>query len=133
MERLNAIKETLRSGFPISENDIKWITKTINEKGYESINGLSFPIKLDIESNQKRYNWLWNLYKSSTGKIRKNNPFCDLIINALNNFSHIKIISFCNITYNGNRWYFIPIYKVYTKKGFGFQYRVIDNKIQLVG
>ncbi len=71
-----------------------------------------------------------NLYKTPTGKERKNNPFGYREKNILDNYKgeRFQFVGFYN---NGNRWrdYYIPIYSL-----CGMEYYVnSEGSIQIVG
>lgn len=82
------------------------------------------------EQTEKGLSWLLNLWKSPTGKERKNNPFGYREQEVLETFSHF--------TYDGhidagqyNSWY-APIYTVVGKDAT-FQYYVAGGEIKIIG
>jgi len=69
--------------------------------------------RLDAEQTKKGYDFLMNLWKSPTGKVRTNNPFSEREQKVLENFSHFEFEGFMN----GQ-----PVYIVMAKNGSSFEY-----------
>ena len=85
------------------------------------------------EQAQKGFSWLWNLYKSPTGKERKNNPFGYREMEALD--SGLDYFTYDGHFDAGNgfvRWH-TPIYTFYGKNGGSFQYYVSGGNINIIG
>lgn len=87
---------------------------------------------LSDEQNQKGYDWLKNLWVTPNGKERKNNPFGYREQDALKNFSHCTLKGYYDAG-NYYRSYYIPLYDVYTKDGYGFEYYVNAGQIHITG
>lgn len=70
-----------------------------------------------------------NLYKTPTGKERKNNPFGYREMNILDNYKG-KRFQFVGFYNDGNRWhdYYTPIYSL-----CGMEYYVNSEGIQIIG
>lgn len=86
---------------------------------------------LSKEQNEQGYAWLMSLWKTPAGRERKENPYGYREQEALENFSHCTLV---------DRWsagsyhrYEVPVYDVWTKDGYGFQYYVWGGKINIVG
>ena len=97
---------------------------------YDSCNnGYGF----DLEKSQikKGFNWLMNLYKSPTGKIRSNNPYGYREISVLESFEKITLIDFYN---SGNLWvkFYVQYYRVIGKDNT-FEYCVYNGEIHILG
>ena len=94
-----------------------------------SNNGCDTEIDVTPEQSAKGYKWLMNLYKTPTGKERKNNPFGYREMNILDNYKgeRFQFVGFYN---DGNRWhdYYTPIYSL-----CGMEYYVNSEGIQIIG
>jgi hypothetical protein len=130
----------LKEGGPVTNQQVNHIFKTLNGSntelkemikqvfqtyGYEGT-------KLTDEQSQKGYDWLKNLWKSPTGKERKNNPFGYREQAALENFDRCELSGYYDAD-NGYRSFYIPIYDVYSKDGYGFNYYVSGGEISIIG
>lgn len=84
------------------------------------------------EQTKKGLAWLLNQWKTPRGVERKNNPFGIRETDALENFSHF---TFDGLYDAGNQYvkWFVPIYSVHAKDGYGFQYVVTRGGIQIIG
>lgn len=89
-------------------------------------------LNLSDEQNLKRFNWLKNLWLTPKGVERKNNPFGYREQDALENFSHITLKGFYDAG-NYHHTYYIPMYDVYTKDGYGFEHYVSGGEINITG
>lgn len=89
-------------------------------------------VELSDEQVLKGFDWLKNLMVTPNGKERKNNPFGYREQDALQNFGTIKLKGYYDAG-NYYRSYFIPIYDVYSKDGYGFEYYVNGGKIHITG
>lgn len=80
---------------------------------------------------QKGFSWLLNLYKSPTGKVRKNNPFGAREISILENFAYFLFAGFIDL--NAFSDYSLrnlsPYYYVYDKYNNSFGYYMKAGKI----
>lgn len=101
------------------------INKTSIRKNYSGVT----EIDVTPEQSAKGYKWLMNLYKTPTGKERKNNPFGYREMNILDNYKgeRFQFVGFYN---DGNRWhdYYTPIYSL-----CGMEYYVNSEGIQIIG
>jgi hypothetical protein len=90
-------------------------------------------LQVTPEQAQKGFEWLWNLYKSPTGKERKNNPYGYREQEALD--SRLKGFTYDGHIDAGNSfvsWY-APIYTFIGKDGGCFQYYVSGGNINIIG
>lgn len=117
------VSEILAAGV-ISEKDLN-LFKSRQNRGlceYEDIEPLFLDyIALSDDQTAKGVNWLRDLYKSPSGKIRKNNPFGAREIDVLEG-ENIKI-NLCGF-YDAGRYgchNYTPNYCVYSEKG-SFEY-----------
>ena len=124
MKNLNAIAE---SGV-ITEREILTIKSRLN-RGVDCWqifdNG---NLTITPEQTEKGFNWLWNLYKSPTGKIRKNNPFGNWEISALEDFAGFELVDFVD-TGNGFVSWFVPVYRVKSHLSGEFDYYMENGQI----
>lgn len=118
------VSEILETGV-ISEKDLNLLKSRLNRRlcKYDDIEPiiLNYGVKLDDEQITKGINWLRNLYKTPTGKIRKSNPFGAREISVLES-EDIKI-DLCGF-YDAGRCgcqKYIPNYCVYSESG-SFEY-----------
>lgn len=124
----------------ITEKQINLISRRLNAKHdlkeVDAIHSLAVrgeEIRITPEQAQKGFDWLMNLYKSPSGKERKNNPFGIREMNMLDT-------GLGHFTYDGHfdagnayhEWY-TPIYSFVDKEGFSFQYYVAGGSIHLIG
>jgi len=86
---------------------------------------------LSDEQNKQGIEWLTNLWKSPTGKERKNNPFGYREQAAIENFSHFQLVDAFASGYYAN--YQVPVYDMLTKDGYGFQYYMQGGEIHIIG
>lgn len=101
------------------------IKDTFNSEHFEGFT-------LGDAQNRKAYEWLLNQWKNPAGAERKNNPFGYREQDAIENFSHCTLKGY----YDAGNYYhsfYIPIYDVYTKDGYGFEYYVSNGKIHITG
>lgn len=117
------VSEILSTGV-ISEKDLNLLKSRLNRGmcEYEDIEPLFLDyIALSDDQTTKAANWLRNLYKTPTGKIRKSNPFGAREISVLES-ENIKI-DLCGF-YDAGRYgcqNYIPNYCVYSESG-SFEY-----------
>ncbi len=81
---------------------------------------------------QKGYDWLKNLWVTPAGAERKNNPYGYREQDALENFSHITLKGYYDAG-NYSHSYYVPLYDVHTKDGYGFEYHMVNGTISIVG
>lgn len=132
LETSQIIENVLSNGV-ITEREILLLKKRANNGDNEAANfypSCDIEIEITEEQSAKGYKWLMNLYKTPTGKERKNNPFGYREMNILDNYKgeRFQFVGFYN---NGNilRDYYIPIYSL-----CGMEYYVNGKgSIQIVG
>lgn len=132
LETSQIIENVLSNGV-ITEREVLFLKKRANNGDNEAANfypSCDIEIEVTEEQSAKGYKWLMNLYKTPTGKERKNNPFGYREMNILDNYKgeRFQFVGFYN---NGNRWrdYYIPIYSL-----CGMEYYVNSKgSIQIVG
>ena len=119
----------------IQENEINLLKKRLNAgEPYELLEALhnSEGLALSEEQNEKGYKWLLDKWQTPTGKERKTNPFGYREMEALKNFDHFEIVGFYDAgRYGFSNW--MPIYDVYAKDGYGFQYIVKGGQPYIIG
>ena len=115
-EETEKLIATITAKGVIEENEILLIKNSLT-KGVIEFSEIEelFEANVFVSELQaaKGFNWLWNLYKSPIGKIRKNNPFCEYEIKKLENIMkeglyQFQLVGFYNIgNYNS---FYIPVY-----------------------
>jgi hypothetical protein len=128
----------LEAGFLVSKKEQDNLFKILNGSNTELIDKLkellneSEGISLSDEHSNQGKDWLLNLWKSLTGKERKNNPFGYREQEILTDFSHCELAGYYN---GGNRYmnYYIPLYDVVSNDGSSFQYYMQGGEISIVG
>jgi hypothetical protein len=126
---MRTIQEIANAG-TITENEIRTICRRLNA-GTMKVNELE-PIwnvgGVDVtpEQSAKGFNWLMNLWKTPTGKERKNNPYGWREQDILEHYDGCK---FFDVYDCGNRYFqhWAPCYDC------GFQYYVSGGQIQIIG
>lgn len=123
------IIENVLSNRVITEREVLLLKRRANNGDDEAANfypSCGTEIEVTEEQSVKGFAWLMNLYKTPTGKERKNNPFGYREMNILDNYKGERF-QFVN---NGNRWrdYYIPIYSL-----CGMEYYVNSEGIQIIG
>lgn len=109
-----------------SDEDLKSEIKAIfNDSNFEDF-------ELSAEQSLKGFDWLKNLWVTPKGAERKNNPFGYREQSALENFDRITLKGYY---YAGNRYFthYIPLYDVYAKTDYGFEYYVWNGQISIIG
>lgn len=104
------------------KNEIKAI---FNDSDFEGL-------KLSAGQVLQGFDWLKNLWVTPSGAERKNNPFGYREQDALENFDRITLKGYYDAG-NYHRQYFIPIYNVYSKSDYGFEYYVNGGQISIIG
>lgn len=119
----------------ISESDINLIKNRINRG--EDVDLDAFyekeGILLTPQQDQKGFQFLWDLYKTPTGKERGNNPFGWREQNVLENFDHFEVIDFYDATRPGGVKFVVPYYRVVSKEGDTFEYAFHGGQIHILG
>lgn len=92
---------------------------------------------LTPEHTQKGLAWLLSKWKTPTGAIRKNNPFGYREESILETFDHFSFTGFYHncTSYQESLGLhnLMPIWKVYDKEGYSFEYYGGGDKIDIVG
>jgi hypothetical protein len=126
--------DIIRTGI-IQENEIIAMKSLINKN--DDARRILFDelqegeLSLSDEQTAKGYDFLIDQWKTPRGIERKNNPFGYREQNALENFSHFTLSDFYDAG-NIHHSYYLPIYNVYTKDGYGFQY-YYNGKVNIIG
>jgi len=93
--------------------------------------------ELTPDQNKKGFDWLYNLYKSPTGKERVNTPFGYRESSVLENFNKIKLTDYRDTAnyYQAQAKIknYVPVYTVYAKDGHTFEYSVHGGAIDISG
>lgn len=118
----------------ISKSDLQRVFNAMNQgRGpvdwssvYES-NG----VRLSEPQTAQGLAWLLNLWKTPTGKERKNNPFGWREIQTLESFEAFYLIDYCDAG-NAYRPYFIPVYRVEGSNG-AFDYVMRNGTAYIIG
>jgi hypothetical protein len=137
VELINA----MNSGSLTSKKQQDMIFKILNNAGNDELkaeiknifNNSDFEgLLLSDEQNEQARTWLLDQWLTPTGNERKNNPFGYREQSAIENFSHCTLKGYYDA---GNYYhsYFIPMYDVYTKDGYGFEYYVNGGTIHITG
>lgn len=103
LETSQIIENVLANG-AITEREVLLLKKRANNGDNEAANfypGCDTEIEVTEEQSAKGFAWLMNLYKTPTGKERKNNPFGYREMNILDNYKgeRFQFVGFYN---NGN-------------------------------
>jgi len=118
----NYLFKILNSGTEEQKEQVKDFFRAENFEG----------IVLDAANVEQGKQWLLNLWKTPTGAERKNNPFGYREQHALENFDTIQLKGYYDAG-NYHRSYYIPLYDVYAKDGYGFEYYNQGGKINITG
>ena len=124
-----------RSGV-IEEREMNLLKNRLNNKGegYKLINDFDFAgeeTQIKGTYAKKGLKWLNNLYKSPTGKERKNNPFGYREQLTLETFDGFYFDGFFDAGNMFNSFY-VPIYTVAGDNN-SFQYYMAGGKIEIIG
>jgi len=112
------IKKRLNNS-PNWEEQLDLFNERMPVKGY----------RVTAEQTEKGLEWLKDLYKTPFGRIRRNNPFTDAEIDALENFKEFRLIEFTDISteiqsaIRGHGFY-VQAYEVIGNNGPAFAYTV---------
>lgn len=107
-------------------NETRQLIKSALDKSLED-----FGVQLEQSHIEQGKQWLLNQWKTPNGKERKNNPFGYREQDALDNLRTIELAGYYDC--GRSRSYYIPMYDVLTKDGYGFQYYVEGGEIQIIG
>jgi hypothetical protein len=124
--------EKIKKSDTISERDILLMKRRMNANNNDTsvrevldyYTEIGENPRLDAEQTKKGYNFLMNLWKSPTGKVRTNNPFSEREQKVLENFSHFEFEGFMN----GQ-----PVYIVMAKNGSSFEYYYSGGSMKIIG
>lgn len=110
------IIENIWANRVITEREVLLLKRRANNGDDEAANfypGCGAEIEVTEEQSAKGFAWLMDLYKTPTGKERKNNPFGYREMNILDNYKgeRFQFVGFHN---EGYRWhdYYFPIYSL---------------------
>ena len=127
----------------LTEREVLLIKNRLNKMdSSDSVHDVPFPedgggFTLTPEQVEKGRYWLFNKWKTPTGRERKNNPFGYREQNVLENFETIKLIDFVDRANYTQHQYGIrayqPYYQVIGSDGSGFQYLVWGGKCEILG
>ncbi len=130
MKTTDLIKSIEEKGI-ITEREILLLKRRANNGDRDAANfypGCDRVIEVTDEQSKKGFKWLYNLYKTPTGKERKNNPFGYREMDILDNYKGERF-TFVGFYDAGNRFYsyYIPIYEL---NGMEYYY---NGEIHIVG
>lgn len=136
----DAMITTLTTGGPVTNPQVAHVFKTLNGGNDELKQALkkvfTAPdfegVKLSDEQSLKAFKWLKNLWVTPTGATRKNNPFGYREQDALKDFGRCELFGYFDAG-NAYRSFYVPIYDVYSKTGYGFNYYVSGGIINIIG
>lgn len=117
----------------ISERQIKLLQRRANA-GDKEADFWGDDIQVDEEYSAKLYKTIYNMYKTPTGKVRKNSPIMIEFLEAdiIDNYKGERF-DFVGLHNNGNRYFdiYIPLYRLY-----GGEHRMefyFDGKLNIIG
>lgn len=79
-------------------------------------------LRITEEQTKKGLDWLNNLWRSKTGRIRKRNPFTSKQLAILARFDHFELVSFMNRSGRVFVDDYYPVYRVIDDCGRHFDY-----------
>jgi len=132
----NELLAAMKAGKLVSQNQQNLLFKILNAANGELkdyVKALFHAddfegFELSREQSLKGFDWLKNLWVTPQGKERQNNPFGYREQAALENFERCTLKGYYDA---GN--YYIPLYDVYSKDGYGFEYYYNGGKIHITG
>lgn len=135
-----ALLNSMLEGKLESNNQQNYLFKLMNgsdadmSRGLRDIFNASEFEGFELSTDQvlKGFDWLKNLWVTPKGTERKNNPFGYREQSALENFETIKLKGYYDAG-NYSHSYYIPMYDVYSKDGYGFEYYVSGGQIHITG
>lgn len=120
------ISEIESKGF-ITEKELNLLKRRANAKDKEAAN--FWPcVKCTPGQSEKGFLWLKNLYKTPSGKERKNNPFGYREMNIIDNYNG-ELIEFKGF-YDAGRYGFHNYVPVYDLNGMEYY---VNGEIQIIG
>jgi hypothetical protein len=131
MKTTELINSIVENGV-ITEREINLICRRLNTGEKIDLSLIwDNPVKLTPEQFNKGFTWLKNLYITSAGKERKNNPYGYREIEAIKNPDYMTFDGVFDAG-NYNHSFYVPIYSL-SAHGSGFQYYVSGGKINIIG
>jgi hypothetical protein len=127
--------EDIKKRGTITEREILLIKRRLNNGTYkyDDIQDIE-DLKITPSQTQKGLAWLRNKWQTPRGVERKNNPFGYREEDAIENFKEFRLNSFTDIRQSSFAFpNYVPVYDVYSKKGFGFQYYVQGGEPKIIG
>jgi len=130
--------DNIRKTNTITEREVALIMRRLNsgkdDKETKEIVNYIWDNKpsLTSEQNKKGLDFLYDLYKSPSGKERKNNPFGYREQDVLENFVGFELSGYYNASRYGQRPYYIPLYIANGKDG-SFEYYYSNGEVNIVG
>lgn len=111
-----------QTNLELLQAEIKSIFQSSDFEGFE----------LSNEQSLKAFDWLKALWITPTGAERKNNPFRYREQAAIENFERVSLKGYYDA---GNYYYsyYVPLYDVYAKDGYGFEYHINGGSISITG
>jgi hypothetical protein len=130
--------DNIRKTNTITEREVALIMRRLNsgkdDKETKDIVDYIWDNKpsLTSEQNKKGFDFLYDLWKSPSGKERKNNPFGYREQEVLENFEGFDLSGFYNASRYGQRPYYIPQYIANGKDG-SFEYYYSNGEVSIIG
>ena len=130
--------DNIRKTNTITEREVALIMRRLNsgkdDKETKEIVNYIWDNKpsLTSEQNKKGFDFLYDLWKSPSGKERKNNPFGYREQDVLENFVGFELSGFYDASRYGQRPYYIPLYIANGKDG-SFEYYYSNGEVNIVG
>lgn len=136
----DAMITALTTGGPVTNQQVNHIFKTLNGNNDELKQAVKNVftasdfegVKLTDEQSLKGFDWLKNLWVTPKGAERKNNPYGYREQDALKDFNRCELSGYYDAG-NAYRSFYVPIYDVYSKTGYGFNYYVSGGQIHIIG
>ena len=130
MKTEKVIEEVKRNGF-ITERQINLLKNRANRGEIIDYYDLEYS-RITPEQTDKGIKFLMNLYKTPTGKVRKNNPFSDKQAKVLETFVEFAFVGFRSKTH-GFWEHNCPIYFVRGADGdFEYYYDLWNGTINIL-
>lgn len=128
--KTNEIIEKIANTGIIEEREINLLKRRANNgEDISALYDIDKDIEVTPEQSAKGFAWLWNLYKTPSGKERKNNPFGYREIAILENYKgeNFTFKGFYDVG-NGYFHFNVPIYEI-----GGMEYYVSGGQIHIIG
>lgn len=132
-EQKKLFLEDIKKKGTITEKEILLIKRRLNEGTYktEDMNDF-YDLELTQEQNTKGFNWLFDKWKSPTGKERKDNPYGYREEETLRTFKKLKFQGFTDISNYGEFKNYVPLYRAEGVEE-NFEYYVQGGKVNITG